>query len=799
MRARAFTVVAFLTAFAGCQVLGSKKPRSHLASATEAASPRVEFREPDERPRLTLVLRQGDPFAAVAVAIAHDLGSEASVALSALLEARLVAAGFSGAQSRAHQLGSQTATLVSRADEAARFVAITMAALRRPVAAGAPELSLVRQRLAALRSRTVTGQSELAALACSGELGVQNPTALLDPGSPAGLSRLESLRKSVVSTQNVGFAALGAEEILDAAARALDDGEPWPDDDGLTDPWPAQDLVGVDGGSDGERRLTLALRIEDANLALEAAPLLAKATGPLAQRLDTLDAPWQIERAVATARARGACLRLDLRAPKGDPGPRLLDVARVAVLALEETDAALGSVPSGAWTLEESVLRPSDPRDAASVAAWRSLTGHLAAGQRRRIVSYQARAIEVSPASSTQLARDIDAVQRAAKRSGLEQRGRVEHGQSELWALLASPCGTRGEGLRDAGLSALALHALAAQRNRMDDVMLEPWVTPDGVGLLAHAPPRGPEETPAAQARRIGGALGRALSARLAGGELARARERLLAAIGPGPRPAWWSALDAVAPEHPSWLEPRGSFLALSEAATQSTEARRRAVLQGPLRLSVLANRDQEQLAVVAGAAERWIRLLRPEPTRCPVSVRIAARSGEVAMESADREAAEAPAYVAVPLPTIEAGLSREAEWTAFLLNRPGGWLDQALRAPNGSFVARARVLGGSRATALLIEVHAAGDVVRGAVAQVRGLLDRLARGAVTPADFEVARKHFEREGSLALLDPRRRVVDLWRGESPRAPADLAALRRFLGALRQEAHVVVYLRPRETG
>ena len=126
--------------------------------------------------------------------------------------------------------------------------------------------------------------------------------------------------------------------------------------------------------------------------------------------------------------------------------------------------------------------------------------------------------------------------------------------------------------------------------------------------------------------------------------------------------------------------------------------------------------------------------------------------------------------YVAVPLPTLESGLSREAEWTAFLLNRPGGWLDQALRAPNGSFAARARVLGGSRATALVIEVHAGSDALRGAVAQVRGLFDRLARGAATAADFEVARKHFEREGSVALLDPRRRMVDLWRGEAPRAP-----------------------------
>ena len=66
------------------------------------------------------------------------------------------------------------------------------------------------------------------------------------------------------------------------------------------------------------------------------------------------------------------------------------------------------------------------------------------------------------------------------------------------------------------------------------------------------------------------------------------------------------------------------AFFALSEAATQGAEARRRAILQGPLRLAVLANRDQEQPGAAAVAAERWIRWLRPEPARCPLPVRIA-------------------------------------------------------------------------------------------------------------------------------------------------------------------------------
>jgi hypothetical protein len=211
----------------------------------------------------------------------------------------------------------------------------------------------------------------------------------------------------------------------------------------------------------------------------------------------------------------------------------------------------------------------------------------------------------------------------------------------------------------------------------------------------------------------------------------------------------------------------------------------------------VLANRDPAQADVAASAAERWVRGLRPEPTRCPLPVRIASKSGELMLQSSGDDPDEAPAFIGVPLPTIEGSLSREAEWTAFLLNRPAGWLDQALRASNGAFAARARVLGGSRASAVVIEIYAAPDAVRGAVAQVRGLLDRLSRGGASAADFEIARKHFEREGSVALLDPRRRIVDLWRVEVPREPADPSALRRFLGALRPDAHVVVYLKPRE--
>jgi hypothetical protein len=108
-------------------------------------------------------------------------------------------------------------------------------------------------------------------------------------------------------------------------------------------------------------------------------------------------------------------------------------------------------------------------------------------------------------------------------------------------------------------------------------------------------------------------------------------------------------------------------------------------------------------------------------------------------------------------------------------MNRPGGWLDQALQRPGLVSTARARALGGGAAAALVIEIRAVDDKHDEAIAQVRGLLERLRAGAANAADVSSASEQLARNEASRRLNPRARLVDLWHGSS-RAPATLDSL-----------------------
>jgi hypothetical protein len=292
----------------------------------------------------------------------------------------------------------------------------------------------------------------------------------------------------------------------------------------------------------------------------------------------------------------------------------------------------------------------------------------------------------------------------------------------------------------------------------------------------------------------VGAALGRALAGtRLDGTDLAAARAKLLEELGPGPEPGFWLAIDAAAPGHPSWLEARGSWTAISEATLHAAEARRLALARGPLRLAVLANSDQTQVDAAIRGADRWLRPLRSPGERCPPTRLPQPQAGELKVETTGEAAPSA--FVAVPLSTLGAAPAAAAEWTVFLLNRPGGWLDQAVRLP-GVARARAELVGGSRARALIVEVSALDVEPRAAVAQVRALLERLAAGAATARDVEVAAKSFAALDTAQALEPRRRIVELWHGTAGASRPTLAELRAFHQALRPERHAVVLVESR---
>jgi len=397
------------------------------------------------------------------------------------------------------------------------------------------------------------------------------------------------------------------------------------------------------------------------------------------------------------------------------------------------------------------------------------------------------------------MAEALKQAERDWTRLALERRGRVEPGQGEFWALLASPCGTGNESSADAGLAAMFVRAVAERTPHHQGVAIEPWITPEGIGLLAHGPPSDRHEKPDEHARRVASTLGRALVATpLVGSDIAQARVELLREVGPGPRPGWWLTLESIAPTRPSLLEPRGTWASLSELATQAVDDRRNAFIGGRLRLAVLANWKKSQIDAAAAGLRRWLHPLRSEGRGCAPVGATPPQAGQRTLHTSSSPDDGSVAYVAVPLPSERTRSQREAEWTLLLLNRHGGWLDQALRLPGLVSSAKARLVGGRRSSALVIEVKALPDEIDKAVAQVRALLRRLAQGAARKRDAELAQRHFARLDRTVALDPRHRIVHLWRGRSRKSPADLTSLRRLHSrTFRPEKHVVVLVKAPE--
>jgi hypothetical protein len=731
-----------------------------------------------------LVARGGDPRPAIAFAASHARGSAVSAALTGLLAARLEAAGVAGVEARAHGLGLELSRLLDSPGEAAPFMRAVRDALARPILASDAALGRARRELEALKALSFAGPGEAAAAACSGELGLPDGAPALDLGTAAGIARLDAARVALFQTEAAAFAALGSEPVLEAATRAVSSEERWPSGDPDADPWPEQDQVFVDTAS-GARRLTFALRLGNADAAIGAGLSLGARDSELLRHLEAQNPPWRLERASAIARRRGACLRLDLAPPRGDPGPNALEAARVAAVVEESALRALSGAVPGA--LDESVLRPSDPQRAAALAAWRTLPASVESAAPRSTLAYSVE--PSSHATSAELATAFASVRRQLQRPSFEVLSRAEPGQGEFWLLLASNCGTTSESSKDAGALALALRALSA---RVSDpgVSLEPWINVDGAGLLAHAPRAAAGESPAEQATRVARALGRALAPRLNGGEVGTARAQLLDELGSRPFAGWALALEGLSGGHPSWLEPRGTWSSVSELSTEELERSRRALLGGPLRLAVLASRGEGQVTVAAHELETWLLTSRGEAGVCPENRAEGPRHGEARYEGRGVGNSSEGAYVGVVFGESGPTAARVAELSEAALNRAGGLLERALSAAGGGARARARALGATRRPALIIEIRALPEQLADAVARVRGLLDQLSRTGLSADEGSQAVRELSRAEANARFDPRRRIVELWRGARP-LELDPSALRRFAGAFGSGFHWVV--------
>jgi hypothetical protein len=759
------------------------RPSSGAPESAAATLGRVDV---DARPPLALLGRSGDPESALAFTASHSRGPLLSAALSGLIGARLEGLGLVGAESRAHALGFEVAWLARDAEQAERFIGALHDALETPVRASEPALARARREAQAVRSLPFAGLGDATVAACSGDLGILPGAPEPDLGSAAGLLHLEAARAAVFRAGAAAFAALGPREFLEAAASALASGDDWPTDLPDIDAWPAADVVTAESGS-SSRRLSVALRVPDADAAVAAGATLGAPGSDLVARLSAFAPAWSLERSAAIARPRGACLRLDVTPPRAEQGPTASEIGRAAALVESTARAAMERAEPGA--LDESLLRPADPRRAATLAAWRALEGREKPGPERIAVAYVTDSKD--RITSTDVTRAVANARAWIGKRSFEVAERIEAGQGEIWMLLASPCGTGGEARADAGALALALRAVSDGLST-DAVWLEPWVTADGVGLLAHGPRQDPREPAELHARRLARVLGRAFVQRLEGPSVAVARDALGDELGGQPFAGWARALEGLAPDHPSLLEPRGTFASVSAITNDSLERARRQLAQSPLRLSMLANVNPHQVDAAARELDGWLLPFRTEQRACTPLGIIPPRRGVYELGAAEADVREG-AYIGAVFDEASPRAARALEITTFLLNRPDGLLEHALSGPKLGATARAHALGGARRPALLIDVRALPQDVPEAVARVRSLLERLAQGGISPGELKLAETELERRDALGRLDPRRRIVELWRGARP-AALDLPTLRALHASFRAPAHWIVQVK-----
>jgi hypothetical protein len=137
----------------------------------------------------------------------------------------------------------------------------------------------------------------------------------------------------------------------------------------------------------------------------------------------------------------------------------------------------------------------------------------------------------------------------------------------------------------------------------------------------------------------------------------------------------------------------------------------------------------------------------------------------------------------AFPIPLVQLPA---AQSVAYLLNRPGGFLEQALHAEGLSTEATAAGLGArGGGAALFVAVDADGDAVADATAQLRALMQRIAGGAIT------ARQYAELEKHVSSLRPWARWEQLFLEEPRPTLVSLDELRRFAHSYLTEEKLVI--------
>ncbi|MDB5217082.1 MAG: exonuclease SbcC [Myxococcaceae bacterium] len=837
-RALAIAVGALAVILAGgC---GPATPATQPASSARAQVLLPDVRRAKDRPPVVLVVREGDPSGAVAVAVTtgalegNDDDPEIAVALAAVVEARLAAKGFAPSVVPSWS-GFRAAVLVAAPDAAAAATD----AVREALTASIDDRDVVaaKKKLAALAARPLRDASLARWARCVGSPHAL-PARAGKSGDDLAAARLEKWRAAAHGLGRVAVAVAGPSATAESVASAVARGPAWkaaapppppataPSSSGTID----VDVYEAAAEMSGNTLIHATLDVGTASDAVSTAEALGDPHGPLASRLAALDLPFRLREVVAAAEPRGGCVGMVLESaaapsPAAAPGDLATRVADAVALVHVEAQVHLGEGGTGpdGRTLAR---RAGDAREAAERAAWWALAdswtgpGTATATATATATSVMRGSVALgiplrrgsSPNAEGALEPSREVLASAVARAALswqkpvaEGRVRVEPGQGETWVLIASPCGADGESDADAGLTALFTMAVSEMAKSSPDARVEPWVVPDGAGLLAHGPASS-GETASAQARRLADVVARSFASEpIASAAVTRARAGLLHHDVRADGPALGLVAAAIAPGHASWFDALGREDTLARSADASVLARGQALRAGPLRVAVLANVDAAQGDAALRAADRWIDRRFEGARACRPSTPAAApRAGTYAIEP--RNGAAPEAYLAFPFAAGDEKARAAATLLAAALDGDGGLLDKAFGGTNGALARSwsSRVVGWPRAPALVLRIVSTQVALDNAVMQARALVDRLKKSGLAAPDHDRATAAAARDAVAIALDPRARIVATWRGEPiassaqpfPRGRAGIEDVRAFAAKyLGEESMVVVAARP----
>lgn len=761
-------------------------------------SGRIEVHALAQKPRLSVIDREGDPAPALAVVFATGLGSVPTAALSAVVEARLSAAGFA-THVRAHRSAFRIEWSVEYPTQVRPFLAALSRAMRDPIVATSPEMALVARRVDAVQKAPLDAPELDVVAACTGQPGAVPGQPMVNVTNPAFVTQLEASRSEALHAGRVAIAATGPGTFGSFVVQELSRSEGWPVGSPVVDSFPLTDTVASYVVPPAARpgRVVVAVRVADAFSAVTVAERLAAPGSVLRGRLAGLSTPFRPVEVAGFARPHGGCISVTLDTEERVSVANLeRGAAYAAAVARHEIQIEAASPPNTSLVARQ-ILSAADPRDAASRAAWWALSSPVHGLPVRAAVVLGLPASATPNASGSAGRTFVQEHERAMASvvtSVVDRRVAVERGQGELWVLVGSSCGVADEGAADAGLTALSLLSTVAAHGSSSGVTLEPWVGADGVGMFAHAAPRDDHETPAQLARRVGDAAMRALSpATPTAASIVEARTSMLMHLERTDGRsgiAFEALLATLAPEHPSWIEPYGTFTRVGAATLDVTRLRLRSLLEGPVRVAVLANMDVPQASEVGFSVDRW--LLPREATRTCSTATLGASGVRPTKLQLPRDAGLAQALVAAPVPPVGAVGHDAAMFTALVLGGDGGLLERTFPSASG-VRAVVRVTGTNRAAALVVDLRAPSDLLPGALMGLKSLLMNLATTDLAPADMQRATDLAARRASELRFDPRKRLLALWSGKplAPASPQTAQALKIFAGSTLNESALSV--------